>query len=407
VAKKKRDRTDELLAELVKGKSPEEILGQGGILKQLTKRLVENALEGEMTEHLGYEPHAPEGNNTGNSRNGKGEKTIHTDSGSVEIDVPRDRAGTFDPQLVRKRQRRLEGFDDKVLSLYARGMTTREIQGHLKELYGTAVSPALISNVTDSVLEDVQAWQNRPLDSIYPIVYLDALHLKMRLDGLVQTRAVYLALGVNLEGRKELLGLWIGEKEGSKFWLSILTELRNRGLQDILIACVDGLTGFPEAIESEFPKTQVQLCIVHMVRNSLRYVSWKERKIVATDLRSIYTAATADSAWSMLESFAEKWDARFPNISRSWRDRWEQVIPFFAYPPEIRKVIYTTNAIESIQSQLRRVTRQRGAFPTPESVKKVLYLAIDRISKRWSLPIRDWVAALNHFSIVFEDRIPL
>ena len=407
MAKKKRDRTDELLAELVKGKSPEEILGQGGILKQLTKRLVENALEGEMTEHLGYEPHAPEGNNTGNSRNGKGEKTIHTDSGSVEIDVPRDRAGTFDPQLVRKRQRRLEGFDDKVLSLYARGMTTREIQGHLKELYGTAVSPALISNVTDSVLEDVQAWQNRPLDSIYPIVYLDALHLKMRLDGLVQTRAVYLALGVNLEGRKELLGLWIGEKEGSKFWLSILTELRNRGLQDILIACVDGLTGFPEAIESEFPKTQVQLCIVHMVRNSLRYVSWKERKIVATDLRSIYTAATADSAWSMLESFAEKWDARFPNISRSWRDRWEQVIPFFAYPPEIRKVIYTTNAIESIQSQLRRVTRQRGAFPTPESVKKVLYLAIDRISKRWSLPIRDWVAALNHFSIVFEDRIPL
>ena len=406
MAKKKRDRTDELLAELVKGKSPEEILGQGGILKQLTKRLVENALEGEMTEHLGYEPHAPEGNNTGNSRNGMGEKTIHTDTGSVEISVPRDRASTFDPKLVRKRQRRLEGFDDKVLSLYARGMTTREIQGHLKELYGTEISPALISNVTDSVLKDVEAWQNRPLDSTYPIVYLDALHLKMRLDGLVQTRAVYLALGVNLEGRKELLGLWIGEKEGSKFWLSILTELRNRGVQDILIACVDGLTGFPEAIESEFPKTQVQLCIVHMVRNSLRYVSWKERKIVAKDLRAIYTAATTDSAWSMLESFAEKWDARFPNISRSWRDRWEQVIPFFAYPPEIRKVIYTTNAIESIQSQLRRVTRQRGAFPTPESVKKVLFLAIDRISERWSRPIRDWVAALNHFSIVFEDRIP-
>jgi len=404
---KKKDRTDELLSELVKGKSPEEILGEGGVLKQLTKRLVENALEGEMTEHLGYEPHAAEGKNTGNSRNGKSEKTIHTDTGSVGIDVPRDRAGTFDPKLVRKRQRRLEGFDDKVLSLYARGMTTREIQGHLKELYGTEISPALISNVTDSVLKDVEAWQNRPLDSIYPIVYLDALHLKMRLDGLVQTRAVYLALGVNLEGRKELLGLWIGEKEGSKFWLSILTQLRNRGVQDILIACVDGLTGFPEAIESEFPKTQVQLCIVHMVRNSLRYVSWKERKIVAKDLRAIYTAATADAAWSMLESFAEKWDARFPNISRSWRDRWEQVIPFFAYPPEIRKVIYTTNAIESIQSQLRRVTRQRGAFPTPESVKKVLYLAIDRISKRWSLPIRDWVAALNHFSIVFEDRIPL
>ena len=404
---KKKDRTDELLAELLKGKSPEEILGEGGVLKQLTKRLVENALEGEMTEHLGYEPHAAEGKHTGNSRNGRSEKTIHTDTGSVEIDVPRDRAGTFDPKLVRKRQRRLEGFDDKVLSLYARGMTTREIQGQLKELYGTEISPALISNVTDSVLKDVEAWQNRPLDSIYPIVYLDALHLKMRLDGLVQTRAVYLALGVNLEGRKELLGLWIGEKEGSKFWLSILTQLRNRGVQDILIACVDGLTGFPEAIESEFPKTQVQLCIVHMVRNSLRYVSWKERKIVATDLRSIYTAATADSAWSALESFAEKWDARFPTISRSWKDRWEQVIPFFAYPPEIRKVIYTTNAIESIQAQVRRVTRQRGAFPTPESVKKVLFLAIDKISERWSRPIKDWVAALNHFTIVFEERIPL
>jgi len=407
VARKRRDRTDELLAELVEGKNPEEILGEGGVLKQLTKRLVENALEGEMTEHLGYEPHAPEGRKTGNSRNGKGEKTVHTENGSVEIEVPRDRAGTFDPKLVRKRQRWLEGFDDKVLSLYARGMSTREIQGHLKELYGTEISPALISNVTDSVLKDVQAWQGRALDSVYPIVYLDALHLKMRLDGLVQTRAVYLALGVNLEGHKELLGLWIGEKEGSKFWLSILTELKNRGVRDILIACVDGLTGFPEAIASEFPRTEVQLCIVHMVRNSLRYVSWKERKIVAADLRTIYTAATAESAESALESFAEKWDARFPNISRSWRDRWAQVIPFFAYPPEIRKVIYTTNAIESIQSQLRRVTRQRGAFPTPDSAKKVLYLAIERISKRWNRPIRDWVAALNHFSIVFEDRVPL
>ena len=404
---KKKDRTDELLSELVKGKSPAEILGEGGVLKQLTKRLVENALEGEMTEHLGYEPHAAEGKNTGNSRNGKSEKTIHTDTGSVEIDVPRDRAGTFEPKLVRKRQRRLEGFDDKILSLYARGMTTREIQGHLKDLYGTEISPALISNVTDSVLKDVQAWQGRALDSVYPIVYLDALHLKMRLDGLVQTRAVYLALGINLEGHKELLGLWIGEKEGSKFWLSILTELRNRGVQDILIACVDGLTGFPEAIASEFPKTEVQLCIVHMVRNSLRYVSWKERKTVAADLREIYSASTAESAASALEAFAQKWDQRFPNISRSWRDRWEQVIPFFAYPPEIRKVIYTTNAIESIQSQLRRVTRQRGAFPTPESVKKVLYLAIDRISVRWKRPIRDWVSALNHFSIVFDGRVPL
>lgn len=407
MAKRKRDRTDELLAELVKGKSPEEILGEGGILRQLTKRLVENALEAEMTEHLGYERHAPEGKQSGNSRNGIGDKTIHTESGSVDIEVPRDRTGTFEPQLVRKRQRRLEGFDDKVLSLYARGMTTRQIQGHLKELYGTEVSPALISTVTDSVLSDVQTWQERPLDSVYPIVYLDALHLKMRTDGTVQTRAVYLALGVNLEGHKELLGLWIGEKEGSKFWLSILTELKNRGVQDILIACVDGLTGFPEAIASVYPKTEVQLCIVHMVRNSLRYVGWKERKTVARDLRTIYTSSTADSAQTALDEFSEKWDKRFPSISRSWKARWQQVIPFFAYPPEIRKVIYTTNAIESMQSQLRRVTRQRGAFPTPDSAKKVLYLALDRISKRWNRPIRDWVAALNHFAIVFEDRIPL
>ena len=323
MARKKKDRTDELLAELVEGKSPEEILGEGGVLKQLTKRLVENALEGEMTEHLGYEPHAPKGNHTGNSRNGKGGKTIHTESGSVEIDVPRDRTGTFEPQLVRKRQRRLEGFDDKVLSLYARGMTTRQIQGHLKELYGTEVSPALISTVTDSVLDDVKAWQDRPLDPVYPIVYLDALHLKIRTNGTVQMRAVYLALGVTLEGHKELLGLWIGEKEGSKFWLSILTELRNRGVQDILIACVDGLTGFPEAIASEFPKTQVQLCIVHMVRNSLRYVSWKERKTVARDLRTIYTSSTADFAQAALDAFAQKWDERFPSISRSWQNRWQ------------------------------------------------------------------------------------
>ncbi len=308
--KKKPDRLDEMLAELVKGKSPDEILGETGILKELTKRLVESALEGEMTDHLGYEPRASEGRNSGTSRNGKTGKTIRTDTGDVEIDVPRDRDASFDPQLVRKRQKRLEGFDDKVIALYGRRMTTREIQGHLKEMYGTEVSPALISNVTDSVLDDVRAWQSRPLDAIYPILYLDALHVKMRLDGMVQTRAVYLALGVNLDGHKELLGLWIGEKEGSKFWLSILAELKSRGVRDILIACVDGLTGFPDAIESEYPKAQVQLCIVHMVRNSLRFVSWKERKIVARDLRAIYTASTADAARAELEAFAEKYDAR-------------------------------------------------------------------------------------------------
>ena len=285
-------------------------------------------------------------------------------------------------------------------------MTTREIQGHLHELYGVEVSPALISTVTDAVLEDVQAWQSRPLEPVYPIVYLDAIHLKMRASGHVQTQAVYLALGITLAGEKDLLGLWVGESEGAKFWLNVLTELKNRGVRDILIACVDGLKGFPDAIAALYPQTEVQLCIVHMVRNSLRYVSWKERKAVARDLRAIYTAPTAEAAETALDAFGQKWDGRFPSISRSWRERWENVIPFFAYPPEIRKVIYTTNAVESINAAIRKVTKKRGAFPTPESVRKVLYLAIRKASERWNRPVQDWVAALNHFAIVFEGRVP-
>jgi putative transposase len=395
-----------MLDELLEGKEPEEILGREGLLKELTKRLVERALEGEMTEHLGYAKHAVEGNNTGNSRNGKTNKRVLTDTGEVRIEVPRDRQGEFEPQLVKKGQRRLPGFDEKVMALYARGMTTREIQGHLHELYGVEVSPGLISTVTDAVLEEVKAWQSRPLEAVYPIVYLDAIHLKLRSGGHVQSQAVYLALGINLEGEKELLGLWVGEQEGAKFWMNVLTELRNRGLRDILIACVDGLKGFPDAIESLYPETEVQLCIVHMVRNSLRYVSWKERRQVARDLRAIYTAPTAEAAEKALEAFSERWDGRFPSISKSWRARWEQVIPFFAYPPEIRKVIYTTNAIESINASIRKVTKKRGAFPTPDSVRKVLYLAIRKASERWNRPIKDWPAALNHFAIVFEGRVP-
>ncbi len=402
----KPDPTDKLLDELLAGKKPEEILGKDGLLDELTKRLAERALEGEMTHHLGYPPHSPAGQHTGNSRNGKTHKTVKGQTGEMEITIPRDRNGEFEPQLVKKHQRRLPGFDDKVIALYAHGMTTRMIAGHLKELYGVDVSPSLISAVTDTVIEDVKAWQSRPLDAVYPIVYLDAIHLKMRSEGRVQNTAVYLALGINLDGYKELLGLWIGESEGSKFWLGVLTELQNRGIEDILIACVDGLKGFPEAIETVYPKTQVQLCIVHMVRHSLRFVSWKKRKSVATDLRTIYTAATAEAAEQALESFEKKWQARFPSIARSWRSNWTNIIPFFSYPPAIRKVIYTTNAIESMQAQLRKVTRNRGAFPSPESVRKILYLAIERISKRWKRPIRDWVAALNHFTVVFEGRIP-
>jgi len=400
-----RDAVDKALDELLKGKKPEEILGEGGLARELTKRLVERALQGEMTSHLGYEKHAVEGHNSGNSRNGTTPKTVLDDSGELTVEIPRDRNGDFEPQLVPKGRRRLPGFDDKVIALYARGMTTREIQSGLLEIYGTEVSPALITAITDSVLEDVKAWQGRALDPLYPILYLDAIHLKIRVDGHVKSQAVYLALGINVEGCKELLGLWVGENEGAKFWMTVLTELKNRGIQDVLVACVDGLKGFPDAIAALYPKTDVQLCIVHMVRNSLRYVSWKERKAVAVDLRKIYTAPTAEAASVALESFAAKWDGRFPSISQSWRSRWEQVIPFFAYPPEIRKVIYTTNAIESINASIRKVTSKRGAFPTADSVRKVLYLAITRASARWRRPVKDWSAALNHFAIVFDGRV--
>lgn len=396
---------DALLDKLIKDKTPEEILGESGVLKELTRRLVERALEAEMTAHVGYEKHALDGRNGENSRNGRTRKRVKTAAAELEIEVPRDRDGSFDPQFVRKGQRRLPGFDDKVIALYARGMTTREIQGHLKELYGVEVSPTLISTVTDAVLEDVIAWQSRPLDALYPVVYLDAIHLKLRSEGHVQTLAVYLALALNLEGQKELLGLWVGEAEGAKFWLSVLTELKNRGVDDILIAAVDGLKGFPEAIEAVYPRTRVQLCIVHMVRSSLRYVSWKERKAVTRDLRTIYTAATVEAAEAALDSFAERWDARCPIVSRLWRANWVNLTPFFDYPPAIRKVIYTTNAIESINAQLRKVTKKRGAFPTPESVRKVLYLAILNASQRWTMPVKDWASALNHLTIVFPGRV--
>ena len=410
----KRDNADKLIDELISGKTPEEIVGKDGLLRVFTKRVYERVLEGEMTHHLGYPLRAPEGKNTGNSRNGKTTKRVKTGTEDVDLSIPRDRNGEFEPQIVKKHQRRLPGFDDQVLALYARGMTARDIQGHIEEMYDSEVSPALISAVTDTVLEEVTSWQSRPLDAVYPIVYLDAIHLKMRQSGQVKNQAVYLALGINLEGYKELLGLWIGEHEGARFWLNVLTELKNRGVQDILIACVDGLTGFPEAIETAYPKTQVQLCIVHMVRNSLKYVSWKQRKAVAADLKAIYSAPNVEAAEEALAAFEAKYQDRFPQIARSWRScrslipilrDWMNIIPFFSYPPEIRKVIYTTNAIESMQAQLRKVTRNRGSFPTTDSVRKVIYLAIQRISKKWKRPIKDWVAALNHFCIMFEGRI--
>lgn len=408
MAKKKQpDSIDKLVKELTKDATAEELLSESGLLKELKKRLIETALEAEITDHVGYEKHSPDGRGSGNSRNGKTSKRILAPDGELEIEVPRDRNGDFEPKLVRKRQVRLPGFDEKVLSLYARGMTTREMQEHLLEIYDIEISPALISKVTDAVLDEVKAWQNRPLDAVYPILYLDAIHLKVRTEGRVTTRAVYLALGVNLSGHKELLGLWLGEAEGAKFWLTVLSELNGRGVRDILIAAVDGLTGFPDAISSVFPKTEIQLCIVHMVRNSLRYVPWKFKKAVLKDLKQVYKAATVEAAEEALDAFEAAWGKQYPMAVKTWRSRWENVIPLFSYPEPIRKVIYTTNAIESLNAQLRRVTKKRSAFPTDDSVRKVLYLAIKRASKRWSMPIQDWPAALNFFSITFEGRVPL
>jgi len=407
MAKKKRDKLDEVLGSLTENATAEEILKDGSILKELQKRFIERALEAELTDHLGYPKDSLDGKNTGNSRNGKTRKTVTGAEGDLEIETPRDRDSSFEPQLIRKRQVRLVGFDEKVIAFYSRGMTTREIQGQLKEIYGTEVSPSLISKVTDAVLDEVKEWQNRPLEAVYPVVYLDAIHMKIRTNGRVTNRAVYLALGIDLEGNKELLGLWIGEAEGAKFWLGILNELQNRGVQDILIAAVDGLKGFPDAIESVFPKTEIQLCIVHMIRNSLRYVGWKERKAVAKELKSVYKAPTVEAAAQALDAFEAEYGERFPMVVKTWRSRWENVIPFFSYPDPIRKVIYTTNAIESLNAQLRKVTRKRGAFPTDDSVRKVLYLAITRASKKWNRPIKDWAAALNFFSIVFEGRVPV
>ena len=390
---------------LVNYKKPEDLIGENGLLKQLTKMLVERALEAEMADHLGHDKSDPVTNVTGNARNGHSAKTLKGEFGELPLDIPRDRQGAFEPQLIGKHQTRWTGFDDKIISLYARGMTVREIQGHLTEMYGTEVSPSLISAVTDAVSEEVKAWQARPLDPLYPILYLDCIHIKVRDTGAVRVKAVYLAIGVNFTGHKEVLGLWIAQTEGAKFWLQVVTELKNRGVQDIFIACVDGLKGFPEAIETVYPKASVQLCIVHMVRNSLNFVSWKTRKEVAADLRLIYQSATVDDAEQRLTEFEGKWDSQHPPIAQIWRRNWARIVPFFDYPPEIRKVIYTTNAIESINMSLRKIIKNRSSFPTDEAASKLLYLALNNISRRWTMPIHDWKAALNRFTIQFEDRM--
>src|SRR6202142_3492130 len=391
---------------LVNYKKPEDIIGENGLLKQLTKALLERALQAELTEHVGYEKHDPAGNNSGNSRNGTAKKSLKGDFGEIELETPRDRNGSFEPKIVSKGQTRFTGFDDKIISMYSRGMTTREIEGHLKEMYGIEVSPTLISNVTEAVMEEVKAWQSRPLDEVYPIVYMDALRVKVRDGGHIQNKAIHVAMGVNMEGHKEILGLWTAQNEGAKFWLQVLTELQSRGVKDIFIACVDGLKGFPEAIEAVYPKTTVQLCIVHMVRASLNYVNWKQRKAVAGDLREAYQSATAFDADQRLDTFAKKWDGVCPMVSQTWRRNWDRFTPFFAYPAEIRKVIYTTNAVESLNMSLRKIIKTRGSYPNGEAALRLLWLALRNHSKKWSC-VQGWREALNRFQILWPERMPV
>jgi len=399
---------EQLIDELIKEyKGPESFWGESGLFGQLKKKIIERSLDAEMGAHLGYSKHDPKGHNSGNSRNGKGKKTIVVDSEQVDIEPPRDRNGTFEPQLIPKRQKYFQGFDEKILAMYARGMSVRDIQACLLDMYQVDVSEGLISQATEGIMEEVKVWQNRPLDAVYPMIFLDCIVVKSREEGKVCNRSVYLALGVNMEGQKELLGIWIAQSEGAKFWLGVITELKNRGVKDMFIACVDGLKGFPEAIESVFPNTQVQLCIVHMIRNSVKYVSWQDRKRICADLKTIYTSATEQQAEAALDEFGGKWDSKHPTISKLWRNNWERVIPFFDYPDDIRRVIYTTNAIESLNRSLRKVIKTKGAFPSDAAIVKIFYLALMNIAKKWTMPIHTWKAALSQFAIKFPGRFEL
>lgn len=397
--------SDELVDQLLgTAKTQEDLFGQDGLIKQISKRFMERLLEMEMTNHLGYAKHAAEGRGSGNSRNGKSKKTVTMSNGEVELEVPRDRNSEFEPILVEKRQSHLKGLDEAVLSLYAKGMTVRDIQSHLNELYGTEISRDLISAMTDAVLEDVREWRNRPLDKVYPIVFIDGFVAKCRLEGRVCNRTVYVVYGITVSGHKEVLGLSLGENEGAKFWLQVLTEIKNRGVEDILILCADGLKGLPESVEATFPSAIFQTCVVHMVRHSLEYVPYTERKAVAADLKKIYQSATRELALEALNAFEDIWGEKYPIIVKSWRNNWERVVPFLDFPIDIRKVIYTTNIVESLNSTLRKSVRNRGHFPTEDSLMKVLYLAIRNVSKKWTMSIRDWKQAMNRFAIMFPER---
>jgi putative transposase len=398
---------DELVDELLAGaKTEEEIFGQGGLFSQLTKRLVERAMEVELTDHLGYDPHMEPPGGTGNSRNGKGKpKTLVTEHGPVSIRAARDRDGSFEPKIVRKRQRRFEGFDEKILALYSRGMSTRDIEAHLREIYGVSVGRDLISRVTDAVMDDARAWQQRPLDDVYPVLFLDAFVLKVRDGGSVQRKACYLALAITMDGQREVLGMWFEQTEGAKFWMQVLSDLKQRGVRDILICCVDGLKGFPEAIEAIFPATTVQTCIVHLIRHSLKYVPRRQYDQVAKDLKPIYTATDVDAAHQALERFDQKWGAQLPPVVKAWRENWEYVIPFMAFPPDVRRVVYTTNPIEALNRQLRKAIKTKGHFPNEEAARKLIYLSIINATPKWTR-VAGWTKALLAFKIHFEDRLP-
>jgi putative transposase len=392
---------DALLDQLLGGADAKTAFDQNGLLDELKKALAERALNAEIDHHLDGE--AVEGRS--NSRNGYGKKTVLTDTGRMELEVPRDRLATFDPQLIAKYQRRFPGFDEKIVSMYARGMSTREIQGHLRELYGIDASPDLISTVTNAVLEEVATWQSRPLEPVYPLIFFDALRVKIRDEGLVRNKAVHIALGVRADGTKEILGLWIEQNEGAKFWLRVMNELKNRGVEDVLIAVVDGLKGFPDAIRAVFPEATVQTCIVHLMRHSLDFVSYKDRKAVAAALKDIYRATDAAAGLGALEAFADgPWGRKYPAIAQSWRRAWNEVIPFYAFPDQVRRIVYTTNAIEALNAKLRRAVRARGHFPSDEAAMKLLFLVLNRSEKAWKMPPREWSMAKAQFAILFDQR---
>lgn len=405
---KEKDVIDQLLDQIdFHGMTAEELAGENGLLKKLTSRFYSKALDAEMDEHLGYKKNDNAGDNSGNSRNGYTTKTVITDDNdTIEVQVPRDRNSTFEPVIIPKHEKRTPLFNDQIISMYSFGMSTRDIQRHLQQVYGVEVSPETISNITESIMADVREWQNRPLEKSYPILFLDALRVNSRQDGKNVNKALYVALAINWEGRKEVLGLWLADTEGAKFWMSVLTDIKNRGVEDILIACMDGLTGFPDAVKAVFPDTHIQHCIVHMIRNSTKFVSYKDLKAVCRDLKEVYSAINAESGHEALEEFGKKWNDKYPMIQASWERNWNDLTEFFNYPKDIRRAIYTTNAIESLNFSLRKVTRNKSSFPDDDSIYKVMYLAIKNASTRWTMSIKDWGLAVNQFAILFDGRVP-